>query len=253
MKQTRLLIWIVIAIASNSFGAELRDVLAHPEKFENHRITVIGIARVPGYFWLCADKKTATDREPNPLTALLVRTTGKQPEYRELDRQWVEVTGIVSDKERDGYGGGPIVSGWRAGICLEHVRELHDRPPPRIKDSTVWGVFKNNTSLSLALDLVPRVRPGVESMFFLAPHETQAVEVDPGRADALKLEGPSNVRLDEQKQGKRVATGEITFHLLPRGWEYSRELSAERTLYFRVVGDRIEEVPASEGKRWKVR
>jgi hypothetical protein len=106
MKQKYLLICFLIIVARDLFGASLRDLIAHPEKFENQRITVVGIARVPGYFYLCADEKAAADRHPEK--ALLVRKNNStQPEYRELDRQWVEVTGVMSDKEGGGYELGP--------------------------------------------------------------------------------------------------------------------------------------------------
>ena len=244
MKQTCFVICIFLAVASNLFGTELRDVIAHPEKFENHRITVVGVARVPGYFYLCSDEKVAADRHPE--TALQVRTTIKQTEYRELDRQWVEVTGVYSFETSNEWGSGP-------GILLERVRVLHDRPSPRIKDSTVWAIFKNDTSLPLEIENVPRVRPGVTGGFWLGSHEANEAQVSEGRADAFRLKGPSSLPLDKRKRGERIAIGEITFRSLRRGWQYSPELSPERTLYFRIVDNRIEEVAASEGRRWKVR
>ena len=163
---------------------------------------------------------------------------------------WVQVTGVVSDKKRDGYEHIP----WDFdghGICMEDVRELRDRPPPRIKDPSVWGIFKNATSAPLEIDC-----PAWESaggVFFLGPHETQETSVWKGRAEAFRLKGPQNLSLDKRQRGEQVASGEITLRSLRSVWEYSRELSQERTLYFKIIGNRIEEVPASEGRRWKVR
>ena len=37
------------------FGADLQDVLAHPEKYDECQVDLVGIARVPGYFYLFAD------------------------------------------------------------------------------------------------------------------------------------------------------------------------------------------------------
>jgi hypothetical protein len=248
MKQTCLFVCVLIGCGNNLFGTDLGEVLKRPERFENEKITVVGIARVPGYFYLCPDEKTATDRHPE--NALLVRKTGKMPEYREMDRQWVEVTGIMSDKEGGGFELGPTRM-TNPGILLEHVRELHDRPTPRIKDPSVWAVFKNNTSVPLAIEHT--AWSSVGELFFLGPHETQETGIWKGKATASRLDGPSNLPLHEQKIGKTVAKGEITLRSLRRGWQYSRELSPERTLYFRIVGDRIEEVSASEGRRWKIR
>ena len=160
--------------------------------------------------------------------------------------------GLMSDKEGGGYELGP----WSFeghGILLEHVRMLHDRPPPRIKDSTVWAIFKNNTSVAVAVEFVPRIRPRVSELFFLAPHDTQAIQVEEGRATASRLKGSDNLRLDEQKIGEQIATGDIRLRSLPHDWEYSPELSKERTAYYQVVDHRIEPVAASEGRRWKVR
>lgn len=249
MNQTYFAISVLISVATNLSGTDLREVIAHPEKFENQRITVVGIARVPGYFFLCADKKAATDRHPEK--ALLVRKNNStQPEYREMDRQWVQITGVVSDTNRDGYEWIPWDFAGH-GICMEDVRLLHDRPSPRIKDISVWAVFKNDTSIPLAIEHA--AWPSVGEVFFVGPRETQETGVWKGKATASRLIGPSNLPLHEQKVGKPVAKGEITLRSLRRGWQYSRELSPERTLYFKIVGNRIEEVPSSEGRRWKVR
>src|SRR2546430_8308935 len=137
MKPRCFVMCILLAVASNLFGTELREVIAHPEKFQNRRITVVGIARVPGYFYLCSNEKAAAEK--NPSKGLLVRKNNfTQPEYREMDRKWVQVTGVVSDKKRDGYELIPWAFEGH-GICMEDIRILRDRPQPRIKDDTVWG------------------------------------------------------------------------------------------------------------------
>src|SRR5438552_1601925 len=248
MKRICFVICVLVGVATNLFGTDLRDVIAHPQKYENRRITIVGIARVPGYFYLCADKEAATNRHPE--NALLVRKTGTQPEYREMDRQWVEVTGIMSDKEGGGYELGPTRT-TNPGILLQRVRLLRDRPPPRIKDDSVWAVFKNSTSIPLAVEHV--AVPKVGGLFFIGPHETEKTQVWKGHVTASLLNGPSNLPLHEQKIGKLVVRGEITLRGLRPGYEYSRELSQERTLYFRIDAHGIEAVPASEGRRWKVR
>jgi hypothetical protein len=205
MKRICLSICILIGVASNLFGTDLRDVLAHPEKYENRRITVVGIARVPGYFYLCADKKAATDRHPEK--ALLVRKDNSiQPEYREMDRKWVQVTGVLSDKKRDGYELIPRDFAGH-GICMEDIRILRDRPQLRIKDDTVWVVFKNNTSVALEVDHV--AAPKVGEVSFLGPHETEKTQISEGRASAFRLKGPANLPLHKQQAGERIATGDI--------------------------------------------
>ena len=95
--------------------------------------------------------------------------------------------------------------------------------------------------------------PKVGGLFFIGPHETEKTQVWKGHVTASLLNGPSNLPLHEQKIGKLVVRGEITLRGLRPGYEYSRELSQERTLYFRIDAHGIEAVPASEGRHWKVR
>jgi hypothetical protein len=105
----------------------------------------------------------------------------------------------------------------------------------------------------LAIELVPRIVPDVGGLFFLGPHEAQETQIPEGRANALRLKGPSDLPLHKQKMGERIATGEIRFRSLGHGWEYSPELSTERTLYYQIIDHRVELVPASQGRHWKIR
>jgi hypothetical protein len=246
MKRICFLVCVLISIASDLFGTDLRDVIAHPQKYENRRITVVGIARVPGYFYLCADKEAATDRHPEK--ALLVRKTGTQPEYREMDRQWVEITGIMNDKEGGGYELGPTRT-TNPGILLQRVRLLRDRPPPRIKDDTVCGIFKNSTPEPLSIEVIPKSEGGV--IFFLRPGDVDETEIWKGRAVASQLKGPKNVPLHKREIGNPVASGEITFRGLASNFEYSDEPSEKRRLYFKIADHQIKRVDGSEGRAWK--
>jgi hypothetical protein len=243
-----LLICFLITVASDLFGTDLRDVIAHPEKFENQRITVMGVARVPGYFYLCPDEKAATDRHPE--NALLVRKNNKtQPEYREMDRMWVQVTGVVTDKKRDGYEFVPRDFAGH-GICMEGIRILRERAQPRIKDDTALGAFKNSTAQGLSVQIIPKSEGG--ALFYMKPGDVHEIEISEGRVVALHATGPKNVRLYEERgKEKPVASGKMTLQSLPRGWEYSPESSQARRLYFRIVDNRVEQVAASEGRSWK--
>ena len=86
MKQILLLVCFLVISASGLFGIDLRDVIAQPEKFENQRITVIGIARVSGYFYLCADEKAANDRHPDKAFCLFERITA----HNRNTEKWIE-------------------------------------------------------------------------------------------------------------------------------------------------------------------
>jgi hypothetical protein len=152
------------------------------------------------------------------------------------------VTGVMSSKEAGGYDPG-------AGVLLEHVELLRDRPPPRIADSTVLGVFKNATAKPLSIELIARSEGG--EIFFLGPQEVSETDIWEGRAVASELKGPEGVPLHKREVGKPVACAEITFRNLPRDYQYSPEESDKRKLYFRISTHRIELVPASEAKHWR--
>jgi hypothetical protein len=239
-----LVICLSIAIAtSTAFGADVRDVLAHPGKYNERQVDLVGIARVPGYFYLFADVEAAAKTDLSK--ALLVRMNnfaGKG--YRELDRQWVPVTGVTSSEPRRGWDP-------RTGVLLERAQILRDRPPPLIKNATVLGVFQNATAEPLAIDLLPR-SDGGRTTFFLGPHEVDKTIIDEGQAVVSQLKGPGNVPLDRRKVGKPIASRAITFRHLPPDYLYSPEWSNKRTLYFRISSNRIELVPASEARDWKI-
>ena len=149
-------VWTIAA-----FGTDLQDVLTHPERYEGRELDVIGIARVPGYFYLFADIEAAAKTEL--LNALLIRQNNFAGEkYREADRQWVRVVGVMSSEPRRGWDFG-------TGVLPNRIQFLRDRPPPRIADGTVLGVFLNATAEPLVIQLLSQSEGG--ATFFLAPHE----------------------------------------------------------------------------------
>jgi hypothetical protein len=237
------LIWFLIALrTSTAVGTDLRHVLAHPEKYKGREVDLIGIARVPGYFYLFADIEAAAKTDLSK--ALLIRQNNfAEKEYREADRQWLRVTGVISSKLRRGWDPG-------TGVLLQRAQILRDHPPPRIKDTTVLGVFQNATAEPLAVELVSESEGG--ETFFLGPHEADKAIIWKGKLVVSQLKGPSNLRLDRQKIGKPIASRAITFRNLPADYEYSPEWSEKRTLYFRILSTRIESIPAFEAKHWKL-
>jgi hypothetical protein len=72
MKPRYLVILTLLIAGSDAvFGIELRDVLAHPEKYDRRDVNLFGIARVPGYFYLFGDIKAAAKTDLSK--ALLIR------------------------------------------------------------------------------------------------------------------------------------------------------------------------------------
>src|SRR6266498_389309 len=102
-------VWIAFG-AGAAFGSDLSKVIAEPGNYEGQRLELIGIARVPGYFYLFADLDAASKSDLSK--AVAVRRNFTEPEYRELDRQWVRVTGIMNSQPRDGWDS-------IAGVLLE--------------------------------------------------------------------------------------------------------------------------------------
>jgi len=208
---------------SAAFGTDLRDVLAHPEKYETREVDLIGIARVPGYFYLFVNIQAAAKTDLSK--AVLIRQDNfAGMEYREADRQWVRVTGVMSSKPRRGWDPGN-------GVLLKRIQLLRDRPAPRIKDWTVLGVFQNATAEPLTIQVSSRSEGGV--IFFLGPHEV-------------------NKTIIWEKIGKPIASGTISFRTLPPDYQYSPEWSEKRTMYFRIANHRIESIPNSAGRNWMI-
>ena len=243
MKRRYFLICLLLAADSDLVsGTELWDVLAHPEKYYERSVELVGIARVPGYFYLFANIEAVAKTDLSE--ALLIRQNNfAGREYREADRQWVRVEGVISSHPHRGWDPG-------TGMLLKRIQLLRDRPPPRIADWTVLGVFQNATAEPLAIESLSRSEGGV--IFFLAPHEANKTTIWEGRLIVSLLEGPDNARLDLRKIGKRIASRDISFRHLPPAYEYSPEWSEKRTLYFRIFTNRIESVPASAGRNWKL-
>lgn len=245
MRIRNLVICLAIALVPKAtFGIDLQDVIANPEKYSGRQVDLIGIARVPGYFYLFPDVKAAAKTDLSK--ALLIRKNNfAGNEYRELDRQWVRVIGAVSSEPRVGWDPGN-------GVLLQRVEIVRDRPPPRIKDPTVLGVFQNTTAVPLAVDLLPR-SDGGRTTFFLRPYEADKTPIEgEGEAIVSELKGSDNVPLYKRQVGTRIACCTITFRGLPPDYEYSPEWSDKRTLHFRIFTDRIELVPASEARDWKI-
>jgi hypothetical protein len=227
-----------------AFGTELQDVIAHFQKYNGREVELVGIARVKGYFYLFADKSAAADLDLS--RALLVRQNGPtRPEYTRLDRQWVHVTGVISSKPRHGWD-------QAQGLLLKQAGLLQDRPEPGIRDPMVLAIFQNATSEALVIELRSPSKATYQK-FWLGPHETDITEILEGQAVAASLKGPVNVPASQRETNKPLASGEIKFRqLLSADYEYSPEWSDKRRFYYRITDDRIERIPASEARGWKI-
>jgi hypothetical protein len=202
------------------------DVLVHPENFYERRVDLVGIARVPGGFYLFGDAASATNLDLSK--ALLIRQNWHVgASHRDLDRQWVRIRGTMSRIERPGWDPG-------VGLLLERVDLFRNRNPPRIRDTTIFLIFQNHTNQHVRMELLlPANGPG-RQWFDIRPHEVEETIVEEG--------------------GRAIVAGnkrrEISFKGLATDDEYSPTWSSKRKLYFRITEDRIDPVVASESQNW---
>jgi hypothetical protein len=234
---------LVSSLVQTGLGTELQDVVGHLEKYKGRELTLVGIARVPGYFYLFANESAAA--RTDLAEALLVRKNQSGPIYRELDRQWVRVTGVVSSDPRHGWDTG-------TGLLLTRAEILRDRPPPQIKDATVFAILQNATNEPVEVEL--RTPSGATyEEFWLGPREADINSIHEGEAVIKSLKGPQNKPLDQREPDKTLVTGKIQFRdLLSADYEYSPQRSEKRRFYYRITQGRIERVPSSEAKNWKI-
>src|SRR5947208_2839672 len=97
MRVNHLSIAILLYLSTVVMGADVSDVISNPKKYDQRRLELIGIARVPGEFFLFADAREAAKINSDVSKALYVREkTPGEPDYTNLDRQWVRITGVVN-------------------------------------------------------------------------------------------------------------------------------------------------------------
>jgi hypothetical protein len=237
MRTNYAVLGILVLVKTALAGTDLSDVIAHPKNYNGHRLELIGIARVPGEFFLFADPIAAAKINKDVSKALYLRQqTPGEPDYSNLDRQWVRVSGIL---RADAHGRGESP----AEINVETVQKLEDRPPPQIKDPDVWGLFRNDTSLEL------RVETQGES-FWIGPGKCNEVVIQPGPIEVFTLKPKSGAAPWERDKDKQIAAGEIKFNKIKEGYDYSPAHSAERTIYYRIAEGRVEEVSRAEAQSW---
>src|SRR2546423_4270905 len=184
-------------------GTEVSDVIASPEKYNQRHLDLVGIARVPGEFYLFADAKAASRINKDVSKALYVRQrTPGQPDYSDLDRQWVRVSGVINAEAR-GRGESP------AEMTLEKVERLQDRPPPRIKDSDIWGVFHNDTAAELKVETQG-------GSFWVGPGGSNEIVIRQGRVDVFTLKPKPGAAPYERDKDKQLTAGQINFSTIKK-------------------------------------
>jgi hypothetical protein len=231
----------VMLLGGNAFSAELGDVLANPKEYHGQRIDVVGIARVPGDFLLFPNPESASRLEEKAALFVVQKTIG--PDNFPLDRQWVRVEGVI-DSKGHGRGSSPCE------LLLKRVAILRDRPPPRIKEDSVFGVFHNSTSTNIHVELSSG-RNITYAELWIGPKESSEVAIHEGAILAIEMARKRGVSTWEESSGIEVARGKIEFPKLNPDYVYSAADSDQRTLYYKISRGKIDLVAALEGRRWK--
>src|ERR1700722_7437203 len=122
MNQCFSLMFGLTLLAGNFCAADLRDVIAHPQRFDGRQVDLIGVVRCTGYVYLFDDLQAAGKLDLSK--AFLLRQnhvlSRTHKEYREFDRQWVRASGVISSKPHAEWDGG-------FGLLLQHLELLRDR------------------------------------------------------------------------------------------------------------------------------
>jgi hypothetical protein len=237
MKATLLV--ALLSLISQCVSGEIRDVINHTDKYLGRHVDLVGIARVAGGIYLFPDESSAAALDLS--NALRIRyPILRLASYRDLDREWVDVSGIISSEYRRGWYPG-------IGLMLERVQVLRDRPHPRIKADWVRAFFRNDTGRDLTIQL--RTRSVVTAAFVLRAHQTREMTVEPSQREVFVL---PDIGPFMETKGKILMRCQIDWDQLPPDYAYLAESSDGRRLYFDINQTRIEQVRTSEGRKWKV-
>jgi hypothetical protein len=229
----------VFTCTTQLLAVELRDVIDNPSKYSGQHVEVTGIAQVAGWFYLFPDEASADKLDMTH--GLLVRYgLSRRISYKDFDREWVRISGVMSSEPRSGWYPG-------TGVLLERIEIVRDRPRPHLKADWVRAVF-NNTSNQL-LEIQLRRRSKAEGGFMIKAHDVREELIDPDENEVVVLQATGST---VSEKGNVLARAKIDFSKLPGNYQYLPESSFERRLYFRLGSARVEQVPASEGRHWKI-
>jgi len=220
---TLLALALIAATESPVHASEFDELLKHPKTFNGRRVTLVGLAEIGGSeFFLYPDVQSAKRGE----NAIFVdaHILNENP-YEKLNNHWLRITGVVDTGIR------PPLGFEACSISLERVEPL-SYPP--LADSTVRGVFKNDTTIT------------VDVKFSTPTGDGYIVNLPPG-----KVSKPSTITAGAAaataKSGEPVAKGDLIIRPAPDRYFDSEN----RTYYYRIRYGRLSPVLPSEAKTWK--
>lgn len=207
-------------------SVDLQQLLEKNEAYKGKRVCVIGVAEVDGIsFTLFQPPRRELRR------MIVVDRKHGRPSYDQLNNHWVKITGIANiDPEK-------IFAG---RLLLERVEAL---PRPPIKEVKTYGIFFNEGSDTIRLDVVNK-----------AGNENDSMTLSPG--DVLKTviaEGTARVSLPSTTAFPGQALSACGVPTETSASDLFEE--STRTFYFRVRDGRISVVKPQEAqtakKRWE--
>ena len=239
MKYGKFIFGALLILCSCAVKGTVENVIKEPTQYRGSHLSLVGIARVPGPFYLFSD--IAAARKRNASKAILV--IHSEPPWRtfDMDRKWVRVTGVVNPVPHV-PGQSPCV------LAAEGVEVISKEPDPRIKDSIIYGTFLNTLSFDVQVELSSRP---VSTTFFIGAHTFEKyIEVTKGSLKVFTLNGPETIPSWKRTKGELIAHGDLTIPKLSPKYVYSAADSDERTAYYRISRGNVELISPSKAKEW---
>lgn len=216
---------LIATMGSGVRASEFEEILKNPKNFNGRRVTLVGLAEIGGSeFFLYPDVQSAKRGE----NAIFVDANilNENP-YEKFNNHWLRITGIVDTGIRPPLGVGSC------SISLERVEPL-SHPP--VADSSVKGVFKNDTTVT------------IDVRFSTPSGDGYIVNLPPGQVSKPSTISAGAVAVTA-KSGEPVAQGDLVIRPAPNQYFDS----ANRTYYYRIRYGSITPVVAREASNWRNR
>ena len=202
----------VALFASQSQATQLSDVLGNPGRYNHKELTLIGVARVEGDSFVLYEDPIAASKLDGSKGIYVEQKRGG-PDYDRLDRQWVQLIGILDAGKQS--------------ISVQHVEPVAARPRPDVKDVTTYGVFNNETPTDVHVTLLNETGSAYAELS-IGLKESNRSAIYKGTAIATTA------------SGVEVARGAITPPHLSSNEQYLRRDSHKRIAYYHIKSGKIE-------------
>jgi hypothetical protein len=225
--KSQLVVLVALALIATPGSAvrasDFDELLKNPKTFNGRRVTLVGLAEIGGSeFFLYPDVQSAKRGE----NAIYVdaHILNDNP-YEKLNNHWLSITGIVDTGIRPPLGVGTC------SISLERVEPLSFPP---VADSSVRGVFKNDTTVT------------IDVKFSTPTGDGYIVNLPPGYVSAPSTISAGAVAATA-KSGEPVAQGTLVVPAAPNQYFDSEN----RAYYYRIRYGSITPVLPREANNWR--